>query len=79
MSKPYVFDMLKSIGQGAIISLSFGTYQQYSNNKIMQLHNEKQELQQKCFMNKIELQYEAQINELKHKIDRLEDKSKKWY
>lgn len=72
----HMFDMLKSIGQGAIISLAFGTYQQYSNNKIIQLQNEKQELQQKCFVNKIEMQYEKQINELKYKIDRLEEKSK---
>jgi signal transduction histidine kinase len=78
MSKHYLIDMLKSIGQGALISLSFGTYQQQSNNKIMQLNNEKQELQQKYFMNKVEAQYEKQINELKHKIDKMEEKSRKW-
>jgi len=78
MNKMHINDVLKSIGQGALISLSFGTYQQYSNNKIMQLNYEKQELQQKYFMNKIETQYEKQINELKNKIHNLEEKSKKW-
>jgi prefoldin subunit 5 len=78
MNKMHINDVLKSIGQGALISMSFGAYQQYSNNKIMQLNYEKQELQQKYFMNKIETQYEKQINELKNKIDRLEEKSKKW-
>lgn len=73
MIKVYIYDILKAIGQGAIISTAFGTYQQYSNNKIMQLNTEKQELHHRYYNDKLEMQSQK-INELNIRINKLERK-----
>ena len=41
---------VKIIIQDALGAMTFGAYHQYTTNKIMELHNEKQLLQQKYFM-----------------------------
>ena len=77
MSKTYLLssDTLKTISQGAIGAMSFGAYHQYTTNKIMELNNEKQDLQQKYFMNKMENQHKMEMNELREKLNKIEQKS----
>jgi signal transduction histidine kinase len=77
MSKTYLLssDTLKTISQGAIGAMSFGAYHQYTTNKIMELNNEKQDLQQKYFMNKIKNQHKMEMNELREKLNKIEQKS----
>jgi hypothetical protein len=43
----------------------------------MKLNNEKLELQQKIGMDKMKTQHNKEINELREKIDRLENQNKK--
>ena len=84
MSKTYLLssDTLKTFGQGALGAMTFGAYHQYTTNKIMELNNEKQELKQKYFMDKMENKYkidmdkmEIQNKRLNEKIEKLEKKS----
>ena len=44
----------------------------------MELNNEKQELQQKYFMDKMENQHKAEMNELREKLNKLEQKKGWW-
>ena len=54
MNKTYLIsgETLKTIGQGALGAMTFGAYHQYTTNKIMELNNEKVEIQHKYFMDK---------------------------
>jgi hypothetical protein len=70
-------DTIKTISQGALGAMTFGAYHQYTTNKIMELNNEKLELQQKIEMDKMETQHNKEINELREKIDRLESRLQK--
>jgi signal transduction histidine kinase len=70
--------MLKIIGQGAVGSMLFGAYHQYTNNKIMEINNEKLDLQQQYFMDKMKTQHHSDINELKERIHKLETKRNWW-
>ena len=74
MNKIFIFDTLKTIGQVAIISTTFGTYQQYSNNKIMQLNNENQNLYNNYSIERLETQHKKEINESTIRINKLDDK-----
>ena len=67
MSKTDVLssDILKIISQGALGAMTFGAYHQYTTNKLMELNNEKQELQQKYFMDKMENRHKTEMNELR--------------
>jgi hypothetical protein len=72
-------DTLKTIGQGALGAMTFGAYHQYTTNKIMELNNEKIELQHKYFMDKMEDKYKKEEDihikekkEMNDKIERLE-------
>jgi len=80
MSKPYLLssDTLKTISQGALGAMTFGAYHQYTTNKIMELNNEKQELQQKYFMDKMENKHKAEMNELREKLNKIEQ-AKNWW
>jgi hypothetical protein len=71
-------DTIKTIAQGALGAMTFGAYHQYTTNKIMELNNEKLELQQKIEMDKMETQHNKEINELRGKIDKLEQKKSWW-
>ena len=46
-------ETLKTISQGALGAMTFGAFHQYTTNKIMELHNEKIELQHQTFMDKM--------------------------
>ena len=80
MSKTYLLstDTLKTISQGALGAMTFGAYHQYTTNKIMELNNEKQELQQKYFMDKMENNHKAEMNELREKLNKIEQ-AKNWW
>ena len=73
-------ETLKTFFQGALGSMTFGAYHQYTTNKIMELNNEKIEIQHKYFMDKMETQHkkemkdmEVQHNLLKDKLENLEN------
>ena len=65
-------EIFKIIWQGALGGLTFGVYHQYTTNKIMELNNEKIEIQHKYFMDKMENNYKS-LNERTEKlVERLE-------
>ena len=75
-------ETLKTIGQGALGAMTFGAYHQFTTNKMMELNNEKIEIQHKYFMDKMENKYkldmekmEIQNKRLNEKIEKLEKKS----
>ena len=70
-------DTLKTISQGALGAMTFGAYHQYTTNKIMELNNETQNLQQKCFIEKMENQHKKEMEELKEKLISIEQK--RWW
>ena len=70
-------ETLKTITQGALGAMTFGAYHQYTTNKIMDLNNEKQELQQKYFIEKMENLHRIEMEELREKINKIEQK--KWW
>jgi hypothetical protein len=62
--------------------MTFGVYHQFTTNKMMELNNEKIEIQHKYFMDKMENKYkidmdkmEIQNKRLNEKIEKLEKKS----
>jgi hypothetical protein len=83
MSKTLISgETLKTIGQGALGAMTFGAYHQFTTNKMMELNNEKIEIQHKYFMDKMENKYkidmdkmEFQNKRLNEKIEKLEKKS----
>lgn len=83
MSKTLISgETLKTIGQGALGAMTFGAYHQFTTNKMMELNNEKIEIQHKYFMDKMENKYkidmdkmEIQNKRLNEKIEKLEKKS----
>ena len=69
-------EILKTIGQGTLGAMTLSAYHQYTITKIMDLHNQKLELQHKYFTE----QHKTDINELKEKIHTLQQKlEKKWW
>ena len=83
MSKTLISgETLKKICQGALGAMTFGAYHQFTTNKMMDLNNEKIEIQHKYFMDKMENKYkidmdkmEIQNKRLNEKIEKLEKKS----
>jgi hypothetical protein len=77
-------DTLKTISQGALGAMTFGAYHQYTSNKIMELNNEKQNLQQKCFIEKMENQHKKETEQHKKEMEELKEKlnsieQKRWW
>ena len=70
-------DTLKTIAQGALGAMSFGAYHQYTTNKIMELNNEKVEIQHKYFMDKMENQHKKEMNEMENQHKILNEKLEK--
>ena len=58
--------------------MTFGAYNQYATNKIIELNNEKQDLELKNFLYKMETQHKIEMNELREKINKIEQKNR-WY
>lgn len=80
MSKTDVLscDILKIICQGALGAMTFGAYHQYTTNKLMELNNEKQELQQKYFIDDMDNRHKTEMNELREKINKIEQQKNWW-
>ncbi len=70
-------ETLKTISQGALGAMSFGAYHQYTTNKIMELNNEKVEIQHQYFMDKMENQYKKKMIEMENQQKLLMDKLEK--
>ena len=79
MSKTQIIsgETLKTFGQGALGAMTFGAYHQYTTNKIMELNNEKVEIQHKYFMDKMENQHKKEMNEMENKQKILNEKLEK--
>ena len=69
MNRPYLIsgETLKTVIQGALGAMTFGAYHQYTTNKIMELNNEKVEIQHRYFMDKLEAQHKKEMQEMEHK------------
>lgn len=63
-------ETIKTICQGALGAMTFGAYHQYTTNRIMELNNEKIDIQNKYFMDKME-------NQHKREMDKMENEHKK--
>lgn len=61
-------DMLKSIGQGALGAMTFCAYNRYSTIKIMELDTEKQKIQNKYYIDKMEARHKEELLELKNQL-----------
>jgi hypothetical protein len=57
--------------------MTFGAYHQYTTNKIMELNNEKVEIQHKYFMDKMENQHKNEMIEMENQHKLLNDKLEK--
>lgn len=80
MSKTYLvsIDTLKTFCQGALGAMTFGAYHQYTTNKIMELNNEKIEIQHKTEMKEMEKQQKI-LNEKLENLQILVSQNKKWW
>ena len=70
-------ETLKTISQGALGAMTFGAYHQYTTNKIMELNNEKVEIQHQYFMDKMENQHRKEMIEMENQHKLLHDKLEK--
>jgi len=70
-------ETLKIISQGALGAITFGAYYQYTTNKIMELNNEKIEIQHKNFMDKMENQHKNFMDKMENQQKLLNDKLEK--
>ena len=70
MSK--ITETLKTIGQGALVSVTFGIYNQIVTNQNIKVNNERMEIQQKYIINQIEIKNKVEIIELRQRINQLE-------
>ena len=77
MSKTFISgETLKTIGQGALGAMTFGAYHQFTTNKMMELNNEKIEIQHKYFMDKMENKYNIDMDKYKLEMDKMEIQNK---
>ena len=65
-------ETLKTIGQGALGAMSFGAYHQYTTNRIMDLNNEKLNIQHRYDMDRMENQHKQEMKEMTDKLAKLE-------
>lgn len=71
MSNYKLMDTVKTIFQGALGAVTFGAYHQFTTNKIMELNNEKLNLEHKYHLDRME-------NEHKYHLDRIETEHKRY-
>ena len=71
-------DTLKTFAQGALGAMTFGAYHQYTTNKMMELNNENQDLQHKYFMDKMDNRHKTEMNELREKLNKIEQQQNWW-
>jgi hypothetical protein len=73
------FSFAKTVIQGALGAMTFGAYHQFVTNKIMELNNEKMEIQHKSDLVILELKHKEEMKVLLEKIEKIELKSKSWW
>ena len=82
MSRPYLMttDTVKTIFQGALGAMTFGAYNQFQTNKLMELNNVKMELQNKYDMEKLETKHQKELERMetthRKEMDELNQKYK---
>ena len=67
-------ETLKIIGQGAIGAMTFGAYHMVVTIKMMELNNEKMEIQHKTEMDRQNNEHKKQMDELRQEI-----KDTRWF
>ena len=78
MSKTLISgETLKTICQGALGAMTFGAYHQFTTNKMMELNNEKIEIQHKYFMDKMENKYKIDMDKMENQNKLLNEKIEK--
>jgi hypothetical protein len=78
MSKTLISgETLKTIGQGALGAMTFGAYHQFTTNKLMELNNEKIEIQHKYFMDKMENKYKIDMDKYKLEMEKVDIQNKR--
>jgi hypothetical protein len=70
-------ETLKTICQGALGAMIFGAYHQFTTNKMMELNNEKIEIQHKYFMDKMENKYKIDMDKYKLEMEKMEIQNKR--
>ena len=65
-------ETLKTVGQGALGAMTFGAYHQYTTNRIMDLNNEKMNIQHRYDMDRMENQHRQEMKEMTDKLAKLE-------
>ena len=83
MSKTYLLsgETLKTIAQGALGSMTFGAYHQFTTNKLMELNNKMINSEHKREMDKMEMSHKKEMAELNEKLEKLlyEQSKKRWW
>ena len=82
MSKSLISgETLKTIAQGALGSMTFGAYHQFTTNKLMELNNKMINSEHKREMDKMEMSHKKEMAELNEKLEKLlyEQSKKRWW
>lgn len=89
MSKSLISgETLKTIAQGALGSMTFGAYHQFTTNNLMELNNKMMNSEHKREMNKmemhnklLEMSHKKEMAELNEKLEKIlyEQSKKRWW
>ena len=75
MSKPIIdIQTIKTFCQGALGAMTFGMYHQVVTNKIMELNNQKMEIQHKTDLAIQELKHKEEMKVFQEKLEAMEMK-----
>jgi hypothetical protein len=76
-------DALKTILQGALGSVTFGAYHQFTTNKIMELNNENMKIQHTQDMKNLKDEHNREMEKLNEKYNQLEllvqNQNRRWF
>lgn len=67
-------DAIKTFCQGAAGAMTFGAYHQYTTNKIMEMNNEYMDKKHNDAMEKLKMQHNAEMNELREQMKQLSNR-----
>lgn len=79
MSRYYLMsiDTLKTICQGALGAVTFGTYHQFTTNKIMEQNNEILNTKHKQDLERMETEHRKEMDSLNRRYELLEERMNK--
>jgi hypothetical protein len=63
-------EMLKNIFQGSIGAIAFGTYHLHNYNKIIEINNEKLNIEHKYLLDKINEKHSQELSDIKKYYDK---------